>query len=121
VRGYNTYILHTITMSIIICINVYYIVYCIFVFPINIFDLTDFQRFITNTLVNMKYDIGSILSIVQSNSININTLMINKNTSDKNFINLDNIFPIKSHNELESLETKMKDDNNFKNTLVYYF
>lgn len=87
-------------------------------FLISIIDLTDFQRFITNTLVNMKYDIGSIISIVQSNSININTLMINKNTSSKNAINLDNIFPIKNNDELESLETKMKDDENFKNTLV---
>lgn len=81
--------------------------------------MTDFQRFITNTLVNMKYDIGSILSIVQSNSNNINTLMTHKNTSIKNGINLDNIFPIKSHDELESLETKIKADENFKNTLVY--
>ncbi|XP_060853397.1 uncharacterized protein LOC132931417 [Rhopalosiphum padi] len=78
----------------------------------------DFQRFITNTLVNMKYDIGSILSIVQSNSININTLMANKNTSAKNITNLDNIFPIKNHDELESLEIKIKTDENFKNTLV---
>lgn len=83
--------------------------------------MTDFQRFITNTLVNIKYDIGSILSIVQSNSININTLMANKNTSAKNIINLDNIFPIKNHDELESLEIKIKTDENFKNTLVLYF
>jgi len=69
----------------------------------------------------MKYDIGSILSIVQSNSININTLMANKNTSAKNITNLDNIFPIKNHDELESLEIKIKTDENFKNTLVLYF
>lgn len=81
--------------------------------------MTDFKRFITNTLVNIKYDIGSILSIVQSNSININTLMANKNTSAKNIINLDNTFPIIKHDELESLETKMKTDENFKNSLGY--
>jgi len=68
----------------------------------------------------MKYDIGSILSIVQSNSININLLMINKNTSAKNVIDLDNIFPIKNQEELESLETKIKADENFKNILVLY-
>lgn len=83
--------------------------------------MTDFQRFITNTLVNIKYDIGSILSIVQSNSININTLMANKNTSAKNIINLDNIFPITNHDELESLETKIKTDESFRNTLVLCF
>jgi len=47
--------------------------------------------------------------------------MINKNTSAKIAINLDNIFPIKSQDELESLETKIKDDENYKNTLVYYY
>ncbi|XP_022162954.1 uncharacterized protein LOC111028569 [Myzus persicae] len=44
--------------------------------------------------------------------------MANKNTSAKNIINLDNIFPIKNHDELGSLEIKIKTDENFKNTLV---
>jgi hypothetical protein len=47
--------------------------------------------------------------------------MAYKNTSAKNIINLDSIFPIKTHGELESLETKIKADENFKNTLVLYF
>uniref|UniRef100_A0A2S2QR09 DUF4806 domain-containing protein n=1 Tax=Sipha flava TaxID=143950 RepID=A0A2S2QR09_9HEMI len=44
--------------------------------------------------------------------------MAYKNTSAKNIINLDSIFPIKTHGELESLETKIKADENFKNTLI---
>lgn len=44
--------------------------------------------------------------------------MANKNTSAKNIINLDKIFPIKNHDELESLETKIKTDEIFRNTLV---
>lgn len=67
----------------------------------------------------MKYDIGSILSIVQSNSVNINTIMANKTTlSTKSIFNLDQTFPIKVSAELESLEAKIKSDENFKLTLV---
>lgn len=53
-------------------------------------------------MVNMKYDINRILNIEKSNSINIDTLMANTTTTSltKNIVNLENIIPIKSNDEL---------------------
>ncbi|XP_025420827.1 uncharacterized protein LOC112690932 [Sipha flava] len=55
---------------------------------------------------------------ISQNQSNISDVMANKNTSAKDIINLDSIFPIKTHGELESLEIKIKADENFKNTLI---
>lgn len=83
------------------------------------FIFTDFYKFITNTMINMKYDINTILNIVKSNSINIDTLMANTTTPlTKNIVHLENIIPIKSNDGLVSLENKIKTDESFRNTLV---
>lgn len=80
-----------------------------------------FQTFVVNTLINLKYEINNIQSIVQSNHLNIDCLLANANkypSMDLSSIESNTIIPIEKDEDLYTFENKIKQENGFRESLV---
>eukprot|EP00102_Acyrthosiphon_pisum_P023081 XP_016660291.1 PREDICTED: uncharacterized protein LOC107883888 [Acyrthosiphon pisum] len=83
----------------------------------------DFQKFVMNNLINLKYEIGLMSNMVRSNYTNIEALMnisnknLNSTSSCNDKFNIDQILPVKSESELKALEDNLKIDD-FKTSMV---
>jgi len=77
-----------------------------------------------SNLINLKYEIGLMSTMVRSNYSNIEILMnisnknLNSTSSCNDEFNIDQILPIKSESELKALEDDLK-INDFKTALVH--
>jgi len=84
----------------------------------------DFQKFVMNNLINLKYEIGLMSNMVRSNYTNIEALMnisnknLNSTSSCNDKFNIDQILPVKSESELKALEDNLKIDD-FKTSMVH--
>lgn len=82
----------------------------------------DFQKFVVSTLTKIKYDINGLMHTVNASHLildnNQNNLSsLSNNTFQETFI-LDEIFPIKTNDELEHFEKKIENDKQFRFNIV---
>lgn len=82
----------------------------------------EFQSFVISTLVHLKHEINSIANIVQSNHMNIESLLTHVNSFPSNHQNNESDFditlPIENDDDLHKIEAKITSDNSFRSFLV---
>eukprot|EP00102_Acyrthosiphon_pisum_P024351 XP_016661561.1 PREDICTED: uncharacterized protein LOC107884299 [Acyrthosiphon pisum] len=85
----------------------------------------DFQNFVISTLTKVKYDIGGLTHTVNASHLILdgiqNNLPVNSSTLSNEFQEtfiLDEIFPIKSNDELENFERQIENDKNFRSNIM---
>lgn len=92
-----------------------------------IIGVLEFQKYVINTLTNIKFDIKSLMNIVQTNHMDINTLLSNsKNISASSIISIvrdggidfNKYFPLKNEEDIHVLYSKLTTDDDFKAALV---
>jgi len=84
--------------------------------------VSDFQKFVITSLTKIKYDLTALSHTVNASNMILEsggTLISSNlpNTFQEAFI-LDEIFPIKSINELQDLEQKIDFDKQFRLNIV---
>lgn len=91
---------------------------------IEYFIVSDFQKFVINTLTKFKYDLTTLTNTVHAFRMSFETFIENyPSTAHSSIVqydplNLDELFPITDEESLNNFETKIETNKDFRSNVV---